>query len=73
MDIVNLYFVKAFYISIAIPRVFSEFGENKNYLTIDLHFYPRTAAFINHCIIIFLLMYDFSFLRSQSWRGNVSS
>ena len=48
MYIVNLYFVKAFYVSIAIPRVLSEFGENKNYLTIDLYFHPHTAAFMYH-------------------------
>ena len=50
MYIVNLDFLKAFYVSIAIPRVLSEFGENKNYLTIDLYFHPHTAAFMYHSV-----------------------
>ena len=50
MYIVNLYFVKAFYVSIAIPHVSSKFGENKNYLTIDLHFHPHTPAFMYHSV-----------------------
>ena len=52
----------------AIPRVLFQSGEIKSYLTIDLHFYPRTPTSIYHCVTNFLLMYDLSFLEvNHGW------